>query len=351
MSRFFLASYLVFWLICGASFAYDDDLYIVDDIQIHSSGDSPNDAKNKAFDNSRRRGLEELFVRMRLDPSILDDISNEDLEETVKSEQVKSEVIAGNNYSALFKITYDQHYIRYLLKKKRLEATELEENYLVLPITRVGDKSLVWESDNIWRVAISQSIDDKFLEAQNKKFLVVSGDVENKSTISSYAVNQRDFKRFEPTILRYNANGIYLISFFNDVTNQKVVVDIDLIKRNQKKNIKLSFINTASINQNHLMSKVANKTIDYLLSVDGKEIRNHDSAVKDVIVRTGSYERWLKVKQKIQDSRIISDFTIKTISTEWAVISLKYSGQNIIQDFQNIGLDFEQIGDNIFQIN
>lgn len=352
MSRIFLASYLVFWLICGASFAYEDDFYVIDDIQIHSSGDSPSDAKIKAFDSSRRRGLEELFTKMGLDPLVLEEFSNDDLEETIKSEQIKSEVIAGNNYSALFKITYDQNYIDSLLKQKKLENSQLEENYLVLPVTQIDDNYLVWERANVWRNSISSAIDQRLSESKDYKLLVVGEDVENKSVISANTVLKQDFKRFEPTLLKYNATGIYLISFFEDTQNQKIIVNVNLIKRLNKKNIKLSFINTSSVDKTDLMDKVADKTINYLLSVNGKKLTNQDSKVKEIIIRTGSYNGWLKVKQRIQDSGFVSDFTIKTISKEYALVSINYGGQDLdlINSFRDIGLGLEQVGENIFQI-
>jgi len=353
MSRIFLISYFVFWLIGGTSFAMDDAFYTIDNIEIHSSGTSPSEAKNKAFDDSRRKGLEILFAKMSMDPLTLEEFSDEDLEETVKSEQVKSEIIAGNNYSAIFKITYDKNYIDYALKQKKLANLDLEENYIAIPITQIGDDYLLWEKENIWKDAIGKAIDERISQDSDYKIFVLNGDVENITTISSKAILQKNYKMFAPTLLRYNAKGVYLISFLNDIKNKKIIVEVNLIKKAQRKTIKFSFINTSSIEEGDLMDKVADKTIGYLLSINGKKLRNHDSNIKEIEILTGSYSRWLKTKQKIEDSGLVSDFMIKSISKDKAVILVKYVGKNpnLIQGFIDTGLNLEQIGENHFQID
>lgn len=353
MSRIFLVSYFVFWLICSTSFAMDDDFYTIDDIEIHSSGESASEAKNKAFIDSRRNGLAILFDKIGLDPITLEKFSDEDLEETVKSEQVKSEVIAGSNYSAILKITYDKNYIDYALKRKKLENLDLEENYIALPITKIGDDFLLWEKENIWKESIGNAINERIAEDSDYKIFVLDGDIENVSTISRKAILEKDYKMFVPTLFRYNAKGVYLISFFNDTLNQKIVVNVSLIKKTQKKHIKFSFINTSSIAENELVNMVASKTINYLMSINGKKLRNHDSNIKEIEIRTRSYSRWLKTKQKIEDSGLISDFIIKSISKDKAVILVKYIGKNpdLALGFKNIGLNIERTGENNFKID
>jgi len=352
MSRIFLATYLVFWLACGLAFA-NDDFYVIDDVEIHSSGKSPSEAKNTAFDDSRRKGLEVLFSKMGLDPLVLEEFSDEDLEETIKSEQVKSEIIAGNNYSAVFKITYDHNYINYLLKQKKLDSLDLEENYIVLSVTQIDDDYLLWQSENIWKKAVEEAIENRIAPESKYKLYAVNADVENMATISREAISKKDFKSLAPTLIKYNAKGAYIISYFNDLEHKKITVDVHLVKKLQKKNIRFSFVNTTSIEENELMSKVATKTIDYLLSINGKKLRKHDSNVKEIEISTGSYSRWLKVKQKIEDSGLISDLVIKSISKERAVILVKYSGHtpDLALRLREIGLDIEQVGENNFQID
>ena len=353
MSRIFLASFFVFWLVCTASFANDEDFYVIDDVQIHSFGDSPSEAKNKAFDDSRKKGLEILFGKLGLDPLILEEFSAEDLEETIKSEQVKSEIIAGSNYSAIFKITYDQNYLDYILKQKKLEILKSEDNYIALPITKTESSISLWEDNNGWRSAVSKAVDDKVQRNSAYKIFVVDGDIENKKSITKKSILLQDYKQFKPTLRKYKSRGVYLISFFNDVKNQKIIVDVAIVKQNEKKNIRFSFINPSSVPKSDLVNKVAEKTIDYLLSRNGKKLRKTNNDIKKIIINNGSYSRWLKTKQKITNSGLVDHIVMKSISTQRVVLSIKYIGQNpdIIQAFQDIGLNLEKIGENSFEID
>lgn len=353
MSRIFLASFFVFWLICTASFANDEDFYIIDDVQIHSFGNSPSEAKNKAFDDSRKKGLEILFEKLGLDPLILEEFSAEDLEETIKSEQVKSEIIAGNNYSAIFKITYDQNYLDYLLKQRKLEILESEDNYIALPITRTENDLILWEDTNGWRSAISTAVDNKIQRNSDYKIFVVDGDIENTKSIAKKSILLQEYKQFEPTLKKYKSKGVYLISFFNDINNQKIIVDVTILKINEKKNIRFSFINPSSVAKSDLVNKVAEKTIDYLLSRNAKKLRKTNNNIKNITIHNNSYSRWLKTKQRISDSGLIDEIVIKSISTQRVVLSIKYIGQNpdIIQAFQDIGFNLEKVGENSFEID
>lgn len=354
MSRVFLAICLISCLFCNFSWANNDDFYTIDDIMVHGHGDSPSQAKNNAFDQSRKIGLELLFTKLKLDPELINEFSPEDLEETIKSEQIKSEVIAGNNYSANFKITYDKDYIAYILKNKDLESLDIEENYLVLAITKVDDdKILLWEKSNLWQREVIRAIDANLNRNNKNKLIIPDADIETISLLSNKAVMQHDFNKFQPLLAKYNAHGVYLIFFSNDAISNKIIADTYLIKQKQNKHIKLTFINTNSVADSKLKAKVAKKVVNYLVSLQGKKLRKAINDLIELEIHVSSYRRYLKIKNKIRNSGLISKLIVKSISKDRAVILVKYPNKNsnIINAFANIGIDLEQVGPTNYRID
>jgi hypothetical protein len=354
MSRFFSLFLTLFLTFSGISFATENNIYLVEGVTTNFSGKSPSVARGGAIASARRSAFLVLLTRLEIATSVADTVSNEEISDMVRSEQIDGEKIAGNSYSATLNILFAKDFVDYILGKKDLKKSEnlkaikkpeeVTESYLLIPAKITKRSMVLWEEENDWKRAIEKNLSKK----SQKKFIIPNPDLENVAIVNSDNVALADYATLEPMLFKYKANGAYSLFFSYDEIENKVNINTFRISKSQKKQVKLSFVNVDRLSYEALMDKVASKTIDYLISSQNSE----DASLNLVRIQIPitSLGKWLMVKRKIENSNMTNQLNIESISRDYGFISMNYANgrTDIFENFLKVGLSLSQKSENFY---
>ncbi len=353
---FFAFSLLSLSFFANAAFAESADNYMISGVTASASSKSAGEAKNIATNNARRDAFTTLLTRLSLSTAIANDASNDEIFDMVRSEQIAEEKIAGSNYSATFNILFARSAVDSFLNQKSIKrGVVVEDSFLVLPVKMTkrdsGNDSYqmtVWEDANEWKAAIAKALKNKALN----NFIIPDSDLSNVSMINQENVEKLEYSQIEPLFARYKTVGAYVLFFYFDDIENKVSITVKNIRKLQRKQVKLSFVNVNRLSYQGLMDKVADKTLEYLVSSQKDNAAKSVNSVK-LEVQISSFGNWKMLKNKIENSNLINQMNIEAISKDYVKVEIDYAGSDpdIISAFAKIGLTLTQKSDNSYLVS
>ena len=350
MSRIFLLFAILFLGFFNFSNAAINSNYLVENVAVSVLGKSPADARNLAVSTAQRDAFLILLTRLEISTNIADNINNEEISDMVMSQQIDGEKIAGNNYSGNFKITFAKSFVDHILAKKNLPQTvqKNSDNYLLIPVKIVNRQPILWEQNNDWKRAIENNLN----KDRASKFITPEADIESISTINRDNISSANFNDLEPLLSKYNALAAYTMFFSYDEIENKANINVLYIRKLQKKQFRLSFVNVDHLAYEELVNKVAKKTIEYLVNSQNPETKDDFANLIRIKIPIKNLSDWLMTKNKIENSGLISQLNIESISRDYALISVIYnnSEQEISEAFLAINLLMEQKSENFYII-
>lgn len=353
MSRIFSLFFIVVFTAFSAA-AADSSTYLVEGINVNVTSKSPSGARNSAVATARRDAFLVLLTRLDMKINIADTVSDDEISDMVRSEQIDNEKMAGNTYSATFNIMFAKDFVDHILtqkeKGKSEQKTEIVEGLTVLlPAKMIKRRALLWEDGNDWKKAIERNL----VKKSKTQFVIPNADVSTIAIVNRDNVALIDYTGLEPLLQRYRSDSAYSLIFSYDEIENKVTINVFYIRKLQKKQIKLSFINVDRLSYEALLDKVADKTIEYLMGARNNDDKVLSSNVTRIGIYIGNLGNWLGVKNKIEGSNLVSQLNIESISRDYVVISVNYvNGQMDIQEaFTKIGLSLDKKADNFYTLN
>jgi hypothetical protein len=331
------------------------NIYNIESISSKASGKSPANSKTIASINARRDAFMVLLMRLQIPISKADEISNDEISEMVRSEQIFDEKIIGNTYLANFNITFAKDFVDHILKSKEKEDTANkdlanEENYIIIPIKMSNKRPLIWEEENDWMPTLKRIVNKNNL---HKKFILPEANIENVSMINGQNIKNLGYENFSQLIQENNAHSTYLLFYNFDEIANKVIVEVSYFRKLQKKQFRLSFVNVDRLSSNDLLVKVAERTIDYLKN---NPIGNDNALNKNLIdltIKISSLDDWLNIKTIFDKANFIEGYEINSISRDEVSVSINYLNTQVPIDneFKKLGFIFSKRTDNSYDIN
>ncbi len=334
--------------------AESQDIYMISNVVASGSAKSAGDSKVIATNNARRDAFTTLLSRLAVSTSVANNVSNDEIFDMVRSEQITDEKIAGGNYSANFNILFAKSAVETILKEKSVKTdTAVQDSYLVVPIKIVKQKGNIdnnqqftlWESNNEWKNAIEKNLKSKNL----KKYIIPENDISNVSIINQENADKLEYSQLEPLFARYKVVGAYLVFFYFDDIENKVSITVKNIRKLQKKQVKLGFVNINRLNYEALLDKVADKTIEYLNTSQSDSAAKLSNTIK-LEVQINSLGNWTMMKNKIESSNLISKMNIEAISKDYVRVAVDYVGTDpdVVSAFAKAGLSLNKKSDNFY---
>lgn len=350
---------IVFTSLANKANAQQVNNYMVEGIAAKASARSSGDAKILATASARKDAFIILLSRLTLNPSIANTISNDDLFDMVNSEQITEERISGSSYSAIFNIAFSESAVKRVLRDKNIKKTDdVVENYLLIPVKILKPKSLdgnspnellLWEAENNWKIAIEKEIKNSSIP----NFIVPESDLSNIASLNKDTIEQVSFNDLEPILAKYKSSeGLVMFFSYDDIEN-KVTILVQNVKKLQKKLFKLNFVNVERLNYDQLTSKVAQKTIEYLLSLkSGNKSKSETNFIK-IEIPISKLGEWMMIKNKIENSNLINQLNIESISKDYVRISVNYTENqtDIIEAFAQKNIFLEKKAENLFSLS
>ena len=337
--------------------------YLIQNIQVEANGKSANDAKIIATKNARRQALTKLVERLKINKNI-EKISDNELEQMIKSEQILLEKFSNNNYQATLNVSFSKKFIAFYLKNKndnplsnndsiqnlainKAEKPELEDvnkqNILILPVKKQGNNFMIWEEKNEWRSSVEKSLQKNKL-VTNNEILILKSEINNLEIINNENIEDLQYLDFEPILIQQKSDNLYLAIFEYDEIENKARIIVKNFSKNPKKTVILNFVNVEFLKYSELIDKVSVKLIEYLLN--NKNSINSEANQNNITldIEINDFESWIKIQQKIINSGLMSNIFLKSISKQKTTISGNYLGNKnkIIEDFKNIDLSIKK---------
>lgn len=350
MSRF-LILLICFSAISFSSSAAESDTYFVSGVVANVTGKSPAAAKIVANAAARRDAFLILITRLGMKAGIVENITDDEISDMVRSEQIENEKIAGGNYSATLNIMFAKDFVEHILAQKNSPTAKVktsEESYLLIPVKMKKYQPLLWAEESDWRAVIAKVLGKKSLT----NFIIPDSDISNIATLNNENITSLDYAILEPMLSRYKASAAYALIFSYDEIENKVIVDVLRVSKLQKKQIKLSFVNVDRLNYEVLMSKVADKAIDYLTSSQTSSNQGLNSDLARIKIYISNLSSWLLIKNKIESSNLVNRLNIESISRDRVVVAVNYTGPGDIREaFAKQGIRLNLQADNSFTID
>lgn len=349
MSRIF--SLILIFLLASFSPSFaGDDVYLIENLPVNIAAKTPSAAKILATSQVNREAFIILLSRLNIDEKVAIKISDEEISEMIRAQQINDEQMAGNSYSAIFNITFAKDFVDHILTKKlqpenylNSDANIAKKQFLLVPVKVEGVSYNVWQGNN-WH-----EIFNKIVGKNHEKFVVLENNLENISLINSDSVNDLGYETVTSLLNTHNASTIYLIFFNFDRGNDRINVDLTSIGVVGKKKIRLSFSNISSIDKNNLNAIVAKKVLDYLASV-----KVNDKAVSGAInleVRIRNLSDYLIMKNKIENSGLVNQVAVKALARNYVLLKLNYIGNlDVVSSFAAKGIAAQHRGENNYLI-
>ena len=360
MLKFIITTIIFTFFSFNSVIAQDSKLniYLIESISSKAVAKKQNDAKNLAIASARRDAFMSLMERLKMPISIADTVSDSEISDMVRSEQIMDEKISGNSYSATFNIIFAKDFVEHILSTKS-ETKEIVENdksekyvekFVIIPVKVAKRKSLVWEPENDWRVMLDRMISKNSLQ---KTFVIPEASIENVATVNGQNVKNIIFSNLEKITNTNNSEASYILFFNFDEIENKVLVDVIYLRKLLKKQFRLSFINVDRLSYNDLIIKVAEKTLDYLgnNSVGSDNILNKNAL--QVHVKIATLEDWLNVKKLLENSNIFQDMLVNSISRDEVKVSFNYINPSVSieEACESAGIKIVKQAQGFYEIN
>jgi hypothetical protein len=333
-----LGFFLVFLLNSNSVFAAQNDAYTVNDVIASGSGKSPSQARTNAVTSAQRNAFLILLDRLGIDSSTASSIDDAAISDMVASQQILGEKVAGNNYSATLNLSFSESFVKHYLGKKVAAAEDKKEtanSYLIVPVKLIKNQSLIWETNNDWKVAW-----ENILKANKVSYLkLAKGEIDDIATITPSAVDNPHFTDFEQLLNKYKTDGLMLVYFDFDSIENKVNIVLQNIQKFNTTKTKLDFVNVNQLSPEDLVNKVAEKTFDYIASIVDKDGVRSSPLTAPTTIQTGistyqidiliyGLDDWLKVKNKLENSNLVSQFRVESLSRDLVKIIVSYNNSN-----------------------
>jgi hypothetical protein len=361
MLRFFLTLLICFFGIINIAKSANNENYQIENIATKSKAKSPSIARNLAVASARRDGFLILLTRLELNTVIADEINDDEIADMVSSEQIQNEKIAGNNYSATLNITFAKNFVDHILQKKtselkntpneiNLNSKNIANAENILLIAGVANKKrlILWEEENQWRYALNRYLGKKV----KKNFIVVQPDLDNIAVVNAENIIDLNYNNIEPLLNKYNVSSAYTIILNYDNIENKILLDVNHIRKNQNKQIHLNFVNVDRLDYEQLLDIVAKKAVDYLANAQVASDKNLNNNLIRLGIYLNDFDSWINVKKKIENCNFINQINIESLSRNYAVISVNNTDLNnkIEDNLARLNFSAQKKDDNFYTL-
>lgn len=348
MLRIFLIFSTIFLLNASILKAEDiKNIYSVESVLVNVDSENPTKARDLGVKTARKDAFLILLARMNIDLNVAEGLEEDEISSMVESEQITNEKIAGKNYSALFNIAFSKGSVEHILKQKDVKKTPSKITpYLLIPAKKIDDKIVLWQESNDWKKAVQRTLDKEV----EKKFFVPDSNLENIAVVNDENVENITYDNLEPLIHRYNISTSYILLFSFDEIENKAIIEVTQLNKLQKNQSRLHFVNTNRLSYQEMLDKVSSKVLEHLLKLQLEESKTANSYRIEIV--NDELDNFLMIKNRIENSNLVDQLVLESISKDGAVIKINYINPNfsIEESFAKIGIILINQGNKYYKI-
>ena len=210
--RFFI---LILYLSPTSVMSNEDNIYIIDNVKIDIVSKDPNLIREFATERAMKKAFRRLLTwiltqnnynHLLPNEKIIDEL---EIKKFVSGYQIKHETFNNNNYNAEFSVMFDKRFVRQWLVKNKVNYLEKKTpTVLVIPISELNKKKVLWDDPNLWRLLWQN-------QSEGKNFIPMifpHGDAEDLISLSYEDVNLLKIDKLTNFASRYGLSYILIPS-------------------------------------------------------------------------------------------------------------------------------------------
>lgn len=297
-------SLLVFGVIFATAPLNAQSVYTISGIEVDATGDTPQAAQLKAFQEAKRLGSYQLIERLTLPEDrrkagrII--VSNADANRLARAVQVEQERRGAGRYIGRLSIVYNGHLVRQFLEQKRIAYVDRKaEKALLVPIATTGAEASIFDWRSSWQEAQSR--------ASLTPFIVASDVYYEDSPVSDMMREAR----------ASGASRILLSALSPTGSSRTIEILADGTRNRVSSSNQLDM--TANINETLAALERGWKRANVVRMGTATTLLKANA-------RYRSLTDWHKIRQNITASPLIEDMQVKAVAVEGAMLSLKIRG-------------------------
>ena len=210
--KFFI---LIVYLSPTSVMSNEDNTYIIDNVKIDIVSKDPNLTREFATERAMKKAFRRLLTwiltqnnynQLLPNEKIIDEL---EIKKFVSGYQIKHETFNNNNYNAEFSVMFDKRFVRQWLVKNKVNYLEKKTpTVLVIPISELNKKEVLWDDPNLWRLLWQN-------QSEGKNFIPMifpHGDAEDLISLSYEDVNLLKIDKLTNFASRYGLSYILIPS-------------------------------------------------------------------------------------------------------------------------------------------
>ena len=210
--RFFI---LILYLSPTSVMSNEDNTYIIDNVKIDIVSKDHNLTREFATERAMKKAFRRLLTwiltqnnynQLLPNEKIIDEL---EIKKFVSGYQIKHETFNNNNYNAEFSVMFDKRFVRQWLVKNKVNYLEKKTpTVLVIPISELNKKKVLWDDPNLWRLLWQN-------QSEGKNFIPMifpHGDAEDLISLSYEDVNLLKIDKLTNFASRYGLSYILIPS-------------------------------------------------------------------------------------------------------------------------------------------
>ena len=210
--RFFI---LIIYLSPISVMSNEDNTYIIDNVKIDIVSKDSNLTRELATEKAMKKAFRRLLTWILTQNNYSQLLPNEkkidelEIKKFVSGYQIKHETFNNNNYNAEFSVMFDKRFVRQWLVKNKVNYLEKKTpTVLVIPISELNKKKVLWDDPNLWRLLWQN-------QTEGKNFIPMifpHGDAEDLISLSYEDVNLLKIDKLTNFASRYGLSYILIPS-------------------------------------------------------------------------------------------------------------------------------------------
>lgn len=302
--------------------------YKISEVHVDVTAKDSQEARKKAFLDGQQEAFKQLLHKLTRRSDIDPDITPDSLDSLILSHTVESEKLSKVRYIADLTFHFDKAKVEKFLTEKEIEFHPYQErSILILPLLKLGDRVLLWESENIWLEAWT----DLPHTPSPISFEIPEGNLQDIQDLSASEAVQKNVEEIHKLTHRYGADDVVVILYTRSpqteetitlddftawyVTSSGTVSSIPLDSQKEK----ISSLKEAAL----VFTKIFDTFIQNQWAMDKAE-HKHIKA----IVTIQDHAHWVSTREVLSQIPLIKNLHIESLARHQAEISFDYPGSS-----------------------
>lgn len=309
--------------ICNAV-DFENDVFLVNDVDIYAESDSLENAKNEAYNSGTKQAFSKLMERMLPKEQWwkADDITKQKAHLALQETYVINERMTSRSYRAKIAFQFNPLEVRKILQRAgTFYYDKYSVPHLLIPVLKKGDSFIIWQ-DNNWDIAW----DDRPSRIGLFSLVYLNDDINDIELLKKPdSFLETRLYKFVPLLERYEAEGIVMV--LGEMIENQLKLTIRIASRNSDTIRTFTYDRDQNIDDEEFYKNVATDTLQKIDSI----YKGYDFVGLEKLYETEfnfnfeTQKQWRDLKFAIGRINEIRRFEVIELDKQFAKFKITYN--------------------------